>query len=337
MYRKKTVVAMLMCATFVLIAAAPLAQSETGTVHNLIKDENGPPSTCAEWWELTPTTDGTWYGHIVNGGMRWLIIDVMDTEDGTMLIDREMYRFALYPEGWVDTEVVEMTAGHTYMITATPNGAMGTTCSVEDVFVGEAVPPVADFTVTVDGVTVVVDASPSYDPDGQIVSFDWDFGDGTTDSGMIATHTYTVPDGDDGDSAPEPVVLGDIPPPPNNIFGYTYDEGGIALPGCTVTITNTNTGESVVVASDADGFYIYDLNLLELGWEVGDVILVEAELGSLVGEAVGIAAVPYVWLDVTLEASGGPITWDVVITLTVTDADGLTSTATETVTLTYYP
>lgn len=50
------------------------------------------------------------------------------------------------------------------------------------------------------------DASASYDPDGTVVSWSWDFGDGGTGSGKIVTHTYssagsylvnlTVTDGD---------------------------------------------------------------------------------------------------------------------------------------------
>ncbi len=39
--------------------------------------------------------------------------------------------------------------------------------------------------------TVEFDASRSYDPDGLIVSYLWDFGDGTTAEGLQARHTYT--------------------------------------------------------------------------------------------------------------------------------------------------
>jgi len=37
-----------------------------------------------------------------------------------------------------------------------------------------------------------VDASPSFDPDGMIVSYLWDFGDGTTESGVDVSHIYSV-------------------------------------------------------------------------------------------------------------------------------------------------
>jgi PKD repeat protein len=38
--------------------------------------------------------------------------------------------------------------------------------------------------------TVLFDASPSEDFDGQIVAYDWDFGDGAVDSGLIVSHEY---------------------------------------------------------------------------------------------------------------------------------------------------
>jgi len=40
--------------------------------------------------------------------------------------------------------------------------------------------------------TVTFDAGDSYDPDGTIVSYAWDFGDDTTDTGVIVNHNYTA-------------------------------------------------------------------------------------------------------------------------------------------------
>jgi hypothetical protein len=70
-----------------------------------------------------------------------------------------------------------------------------------DVFIAklheENQPPVADFNITpkdpAAGQTVTFDASSSFDPDGQIVSYKWDFGDHSTGSAMVIEHVYNEP------------------------------------------------------------------------------------------------------------------------------------------------
>jgi len=65
------------------------------------------------------------------------------------------------------------------------------------VIVIENQPPFADangpYTGTVN-LPVQFDGSDSHDPDGTIVSYNWDFGDGNSGSGMIPTHEYDSPD-----------------------------------------------------------------------------------------------------------------------------------------------
>jgi len=52
--------------------------------------------------------------------------------------------------------------------------------------------PVADFNYSVKCRFVVFNASSSYDPDGTIIEFFWDFGDFTTTVGKIVNHTYST-------------------------------------------------------------------------------------------------------------------------------------------------
>lgn len=80
------------------------------------------------------------------------------------------------------TLVVTDDAGETGLDTTTANiGAV------------ENEPPVADangpYSGTVGGV-VTFDGTGSNDPDGTIAAYDWDFGDGTTGTGQMPTHSY---------------------------------------------------------------------------------------------------------------------------------------------------
>ncbi|MFC0682301.1 LamG-like jellyroll fold domain-containing protein [Lysobacter korlensis] len=52
--------------------------------------------------------------------------------------------------------------------------------------------PIAAFTATANQLTVSFDASDSYDVDGTIASYSWDFGDGTTGTGKTTSRTYTA-------------------------------------------------------------------------------------------------------------------------------------------------
>ncbi len=94
-----------------------------------------------------------------------------------------------------------MKTNHTY----TQKGVYTVTLTVVDndglsgtaqgyVYVSE--PPVPIFTMTppmgVAPITIQFDASASYDPDGEIVKYRWDFGDGTYGKGEKTSHNYDV-------------------------------------------------------------------------------------------------------------------------------------------------
>ncbi|RLF39814.1 MAG: hypothetical protein DRN21_03095, partial [Thermoplasmata archaeon] len=81
-----------------------------------------------------------------------------------------------------------------YTVNLTVTDNEGNTGSVERQIEVLNTPPVADFTWTpsepTDLENVMFNASESYDVDGTVVNYTWDFGDGNTSYGMNASHTY---------------------------------------------------------------------------------------------------------------------------------------------------
>jgi len=166
-------------------------------------------------------------------------------------------------------------------------------------------PPVAVFSETAEtvytGEIITFNASASYDLDGTIVSYFWDFGDGTNASGDIVTYAYadngsytvalTVTD-DDGATATATAVKTVLNRPPIASF--------------TESATTVYTGEAIFF--DAIGSYDSDGSITSYFWDFGD--------GT---NATGII-VEHVYQD------NGVYT----VTLMVTDDDGVTATATST-------
>lgn len=95
-------------------------------------------------------------------------------------------------------------------------------------------PPIAAFTVTPSapevGESVTFDATPSKDPDGRLASFHWEFGDGSTDSGMQVSHSY--------DAAGSYVVT----------LAVTDDKGSEGSTSKTITVLDKPSGPQVLLS-----------------------------------------------------------------------------------------
>ncbi|WP_256793606.1 PKD domain-containing protein [Terrabacter sp. Ter38] len=161
-------------------------------------------------------------------------------------------------------------------------------------------PPVASFTATLTGRTVAVDASASTDPDGNIATYEWDFGDGATDTGVTAAHPYTA-------AGPHTVTL-----------KVTDDKGGsntttravnIANQDPTASFTSTSNRFTATVngsaSTDPDG------NIASYAWTFGD------------GGTASTATANHTY------AAAGAFS----VKLVVTDNDGATAEVTHTVTV----
>lgn len=116
-------------------------------------------------------------------------------------------------------------------------------------------PPTASFTQSATTVTVGesinFDASTSDDPDGVIVSYSWNFGDGTTGTGVTISHswsaagTYTITlavTDDDGatDSATSSITVN--PAPVLTVSITSPSAGQIFLQGASITFTGSAIG-----------------------------------------------------------------------------------------------
>ena len=97
-------------------------------------------------------------------------------------------------DGWSASWDTTANADGSHTVSATATDTIGQTASdSNDVTVDNVNdPPTASFTYTCSGLTCDFDASGSNDPDGSIDTYDWNFGDGGTGSGVTITHTYAA-------------------------------------------------------------------------------------------------------------------------------------------------
>ncbi|MCK4718758.1 MAG: PKD domain-containing protein, partial [Thermoplasmata archaeon] len=126
-----------------------------------------------------------------------------------------------------------------------------------------SIPPVADAgenRVTYTNTLLVFDGTGSYDPDGEIVSYHWDFADGHTSSGAQPVHSYA----DDG----EYIV----------VLTVTDDDGVTDTDTCKVTVLNQPP-----VAS-AETYQNVNITLRVAGKKWNNVTLILYEEERIVGE-----------------------------------------------------
>jgi len=196
----------------------------------------------------------------------------------------------------------------TYTVTLTITDNDGLKDKALDTITVQNRPPIAQFTESAEivdtDVVIHFNASSSYDLDGAIVNYFWDFGDGTNTTGMIVTHPYAdngiyivilmVTD-DDGATASTNAAKSVLNRPPAANFTESAET---VYTGETITFNATNT-------YDSDG------TIVSYFWDFGD--------GT---NATGII-VNHAYLD------NGNYT----VTLTVTDDDGATASVNATKTV----
>jgi len=189
-----------------------------------------------------------------------------------------------------------------YTVTLTVTDDDGATDTIATSKIVRNKSPVAIFTESAENVyvdeTISFDAAESYDPDGTIVAYSWDFGDGGTATGIIVSHAYA-------DNGVYIVTL-----------AVTDNDGATASAHAIKIVMNrqpvasfTETAETVntdeTISFDASGSSDPDGSIVDYSWDFGD--------GS---EGTGVS-VQHAY------SQDGIYT----VTLTVTDDDGATGTA----------
>jgi len=113
------------------------------------------------------------------------------------------------------------------------------------------------------GTTISFDASDSFDPDGTIVSYFWDFGDGTNKTGVTVGRSYS----DDGTYTVTLIVTDDD----GEATAATATKtilNRIPLASFTQSATVVSTGQ--VVHFDASGSSDPDGFIVSYHWDFGD-------------------------------------------------------------------
>jgi PKD repeat protein len=284
------------CAALVIIGFSPVV---AGGDHVISKNGNGPWRSARTWTFLAPTS-GEYSWQIENSGLRWVLFLVYDNSTGVPVeIFREQIKFAAcgaYPNGTVTTSSILMVKDGVYDITAVPNGRKGAHATVIDQpLLNE--PPVASFTYTTSGCTVCVDASSSYDVDGILVSYLWDWGDGSTGEGVTASHIYVC-----GTYAITLTVI-DNQGLSDSITAFINFDGP-ALPMAIFTYTFTADWHTILV--NGSGSYAVNGAIVSYAWDFGD---------------------GYTATGVTATHSFTPTIGSYAVTLNVTDSNGLKNTS----------
>jgi PKD repeat protein len=189
-----------------------------------------------------------------------------------------------------------VTTGHTYALGGAYNVTLTVTDSIgasssqsKSVIVNIA--PVASFAFACNLLTCSFDGSGSHDPDGTITSYAWNFGDGTTGSGVTASHMYvtggtytvtlTVTDNAGATNTQSQTVIANSPPVASFTFScsqLTCYFDGSASRDSDGTVTSyawkfgdgaTGSGVTTTHTYAAAGTYVVTLTVTDNGGATG--------------------------------------------------------------------
>jgi len=180
----------------------------------------------------------------------------------------------------------------TYLVKLTVIDEDGTLDSEILAIIATNPPPVASFSVSNErpsaGALVDFDASGSYDPNGEVVAYSWDFGDGNTGSGAKTNHSYTDVDyyvvtltvtDDQGETGTARLAIITQQAAGDNCGGDSC--GGGDIPLAVITGFPSCTGIAVGVPITFDGSFSRSAEgeIVQYKWDFGDE---ETAVGAIV-------------------------------------------------------
>lgn len=122
--------------------------------------------------------------------------------------------------------------------------------------------PSAAFTSSAADLTVSFDASTSADGSAPITGYAWDFGDGTTGTGVTTSHTYA-------DAGSYPVTL-TVTDAVNGLSGTTTSSVTVTKPHTAPVALFSAQGSGLSVSVDASASTASDGDALTYAWDFGD-------------------------------------------------------------------
>ncbi len=224
---------------------------------------------------------------------------------------RNVHRLQFAPPDYTtvlsDDVIVTLPSSEPYGVIGLEQGLdgaiwLGSTTTIYR-FYDTSLPPIASFTTSsstpLPGDLVTFNGSSSYDPDGSIATYAWDFGDGSTASGSVATHIYST-----HGVYQATLVVTDF----DNLTGsQTASIRVLALPSASFAFGPPRPFERASVTFDASNSTDPDGSITNYAWDWGD--------GS--NRTVSVSSIA----QHTFGTFGG-----YTVGLTVTDSDGLTNT-----------
>ena len=251
------------------------APAGTGAVHVTVVSPGGTSVTSsADLYtyrvNVLPTASFTMSPNSGNASLPVAFTSTSTDSDGTIVAQAwDFGDGAAVLAGPTPSHVYTVAGVYTVTLTVTDNDG-GTDSSAQVIEVGANQLPVAAASATpaqgAAPLPVAFSSAGSSDPDGQPITYLWDFGDGTTSTLANPTHTYTVES-----ETPYDVTLTVSDSSGGTDSANLQIQINANVPPVAVAVASVETGEALLaVAFDGSGSTDSDGTIVSYEWDFGD-------------------------------------------------------------------